>query len=129
MAVVELRQGTSPEEFLYVVRVLRRREAAVMEMAHSARIDAAEQTVEVRLRLVKPVFETPRPLSYQLDLSLPQIAKIDLRLRPFSPSFEGPRQISLQLEYGVPPVKPLAASLKPITVFPRGPPDAARPFL
>jgi len=82
----------------------------------AAPVDAAEQTVEVRLRLVKPVFETPRPLSYPQDLSLPQIAKIDLRLRPLSPSFEGPRQISLQLEYGVPPAKPLAASLKPITI-------------
>ncbi len=115
MAVAEIRRGVSPEEFLYVVRVLRRREAAV-EAPRAAPVDAAEQTVEVRLRLVKPAFETPRPLSYQLDLSLPQIAKIDLRLRPLSPSFEGPRQISLQLEYGVPPVKPLAAFLKPITV-------------
>ncbi len=115
MAVAEIRRGVSPEEFLYVVRVLRRREAAV-EAPRAAPVDAAEQTVEVRLRLVKPAFETPRPLSYQLDLSLPQIAKIDLRLQPLSPLFEEPRQISLQLEYGVPPVKPLAASLKPITV-------------
>ncbi len=115
MAVAEIRRGVSPEEFLYVVRVLRRRETAV-ETPRAAPVDAAEQTVEVRLRLVKPAFETPRPLSYQLDLYLPQIAKIDLRLRPLAPSFEGPRQISLQLEYGVPPVKPLAASLKPITV-------------
>ncbi len=115
LAVAEIRRGVSPEEFLYVVRVLRRREAAV-ETPRAAPVDAAEQTVEVRLRLVKPAFETPRPLSYKLDLSLPQIAKIDLRLRPLAPSFEGPRQISLQLEYGVPPAKPLAASLKPITV-------------
>jgi len=115
MTLAEIRRGVSPEEFLYVVRVLRRREAAV-EAPRAAPVDAAEQTVEVRLRLVKPVFETPRPLSYQLDLSLPQIAKIDLRLRAITPSFEGPRQISLQLEYGVPPVKPLAASLKPITI-------------
>ncbi len=115
MASIAVKGGASPEEFLYVVRVLRRREAAV-EAPRAAPVDAAEQTVEVRLRLVKPVFETPRPLSYKLDLSLPQIAKIDLRLRPLAPSFEGPRQISLQLEYGVPPVKPLAASLKPITV-------------
>jgi hypothetical protein len=77
--------------------------------------DAVEQTAEVRLRLVKLVFETPRPLSYQLDLSLPQIAKIDLRLRPLSPSFGKPKQISLQLEYGVPPARSLTASLKPIT--------------
>jgi len=117
MAVtVELQQGVSIEEFLYVVRVLRRREAAAMEAPRAVHTNTAEQTVEVRLRLVKLAFETPRPLSYQLNLSLPQIAKIDLRLRPLSPSFEGPRQISLQLEYGVPPVKPLAASLKPITV-------------
>jgi hypothetical protein len=113
VAVAEIRRGVSPEEFLYVVRVLRRREAAV-EAPCAAPVDAAEQTVEVRLRLVKPVFETPRPLSYPLDLFLPQIAKIDLRLRPFSPSFEEPKQISLWLEYGVPPVKPLATSLKPI---------------
>ena len=89
MASVEVKGGASPEAFLYVVRVLRRREAAV-EAPRAAPVDAAEQTVEVWLRLVKPVFETPRPLSYQLDLSLPQIAKIDLRLRPFSPSFEEP---------------------------------------
>jgi hypothetical protein len=116
MAVVELQQGTSPEEFLYVVRVLRRREAAVMETAHSARIDAAEQKVKVTLRVLTPVFEAAAQRLLRLDFSLPHIAKIDLRLRPFSPSFEGPRQISLQLEYGVPPVKPLAASLKPIIV-------------
>jgi hypothetical protein len=122
MALIEVRGGASPEELLYVVRVLRRREAAV-EVPRAAPVDAAEQTVEVRLRLVKPVFETPRPLSYQLDLSLPQIAKIDLRLRPLSPSFEEPRQISLQLEYGVPPVKPLAASLKPIIVSFQGAPQ------
>jgi hypothetical protein len=115
MTVAEIRRGVSPEEFLYVVRVLRRREAAV-EAPRAMSIDAVEQKVEVRLRLVKPVFETPRPLSYQLDLYLPQIAKIDVRLRPLAPSFEGPRQISLRLEYGVPPVEPLTASLKPITV-------------
>jgi hypothetical protein len=115
MTVAEIRRGVSPEEFLYVVRVLRRREAAAVEAPRVASVDAVEQAVEVRLRLVKPVFETPRPLSYQLDLSLPQIAKIELRLRPFSPSFEKPRQISIQLEYEVPPVKPLTASLKPIT--------------
>ncbi len=116
MASVEVKGGASPEEFLYVVRVLRRREPAPSGRPHAAHIDASRQAVEVRLRLVKPAFETPRPLSYQLDLFLPQIAKIDLRLRPLAPSFEGPRGISLQLEYGVPPVKPLAASLKPITV-------------
>jgi hypothetical protein len=115
VTVAEIRRGVSPEEFLYVVRMLRRREVAV-EAPHAAPVDAAEQTVEVWLRLVKPVFETPRPLSYPLDLSLPQIAKIDLRLRPFSPSFEEPRQISFQLEYGVPPARPLTASLKPIIV-------------
>ena len=115
MTVTEIRRGVSPEEFLYVVRVLRRREAAV-EAPRAMSIDAVEQKVEIRLRLVEPVFETPRPLSYQLGLSLPQIAKNDLRLRHLSPSFEEPRQISLQLEYGVPPVKPLAASLKPITI-------------
>jgi hypothetical protein len=115
MTVAEIRRGVSPEEFLYVVRALRRREAAV-EAARAAPVDAAEQKVEVRLRLVKPVFETPRPLSYQLDLSLPQMAKIDVRLRPLAPLFEGPRRIFLQLEYGVPPAKPLAASLKPIIV-------------
>ncbi len=115
MSVAVELQRISTEEFLYVVRVLRRREAAV-EVPRATPVDAAEQTVEVRLRLVKPLFVTPRPLSYQLDLYLPQIAKIDLRLRPLAPSFEEPRQISLQLEYGVPPVKPLAASLKPITV-------------
>jgi hypothetical protein len=114
VTVAEIRRGVSPEEFLYVVRVLRRREA--VEAPRAMSIDAVEQKVEVRLRLVKPAFETPRPLSYRLDLYLPQIAKIDLRLRPLAPSFEGPRQISLQLEYGVPPVKPLAASLKPIIV-------------
>jgi len=116
MAVSEIRRGVSPEEFLYVVRVLRRREAAAVEAPRVASVDAVEQAVEVRLRLVKPVFETPRPLSNQLDLYLPQIAKIDLRLRPLAPSFEKLRQISIQLEYGVPPVKPLTASLKPITV-------------
>jgi len=115
VAVAEIRRGVSPEEFLYVVKVLRRRKAAV-EVPRAAPVDAAEQTVEVRLRLVKPTFETPRPLSYQLDLSLPQIAKIDVRLRPLSPLFKEPRQIPLQLEYGVPSVKPLAASLKPITI-------------
>jgi len=115
VAVAEIRRGVSPEEFLYVVKVLRRRKAAV-EVPRAAPVDAAEQTVEVRLRLVKPVFETPRPLSYPQDLSLPQIAKIDLRLQPLSPSFEEPRQIPLQLEYGVSPVEPLAASLKPITI-------------
>jgi hypothetical protein len=115
VAVAEIRRGVSPEEFLYVVKVLRRRKAAV-EVPRAAPVDAAEQTVEVRLRLVKPVFETPRPLSYPQDLSLPQIAKIDLRLRPLSPLFEEPRQIPLQLEYGVPPVKSPAASLKPITI-------------
>jgi len=116
MASIEVKGGASPEEFLYVVRVLRRREPAPSGKPHTAHIDASRQVVEVRLRLVKPAFETPRPLSYQLDLYLPQIAKIDLRLQPLSPSFEEPRQISLQLEYGVPPVKPLTASLKPITV-------------
>jgi len=116
MASIEVKGGASPEEFLYVVRVLRRREPAPSGKPHAAHIDVSRQAVEVRLRLVKPVFETPRPLSYQLDLSLPQIAKIDLRLRPLSPSFEGPRQIPLQLEYGAPPVKPLAATLKPITI-------------
>jgi hypothetical protein len=116
MALIEVKGGASPEAFLYVVRVLRRREAVAVEAPRAVHIDAAEQTVEVWLRLVKPVFETPRPPSYQLDLSLPQIAKIDLRLRPFSPSFEEPRQISLQLEYGVPPARPLTASLKPIIV-------------
>ena len=116
MASIEVKGGASPEEFLYVVRVLRRREPAPSGKPHAAHIDASRQTVEARLRLVKPVFETPRLLSYPLDLSLPQIAKIDLRLRPLSPSFEEPRQIPLQLEYGVPPVKPLAASLKPITI-------------
>jgi hypothetical protein len=115
MSVAVELQRISTEEFLYVVRVLRRREAAV-EAPRAVHTDAVEQTAEVRLRLVKLVFEMPRPLSYQLDLSLPQIARIDLRLRPFSPSFEEPRQISLQLVYGVPPVKPLAASLKPIIV-------------
>ncbi|NAZ34966.1 MAG: hypothetical protein GU356_11935, partial [Pyrobaculum sp.] len=122
MTVAEIRRGVSPEEFLYVVRVLRRREAAV-EAPRAMSIDAVEQKVEVRLRLVKPAFETPRPLSYQLDLFLPQMAKIDVRLRPLSPSFEEPRQISLQLEYGVPPVKPLAASLKPIIVSFQGAPQ------
>jgi hypothetical protein len=116
MASIEVKGGASPEEFLYVVRVLRRREPAPSGKPHAAHIDASRQAVEVRLRLVKPAFETPRPLSYQLDLSLPQIAKIDVRLRPLAPSFEGPRQISLRLEYGVPPVKSLAASLKPITI-------------
>jgi len=116
VTVAELRRGASPEEFLYVVRVLRRRETTAAETPRVASVDAVEQAVEVRLRLVKPVFETPQPLSYQLDLSLPQIAKIDLRLRPLAPSFEEPRQISLQLEYGVPPVKLLTASLKPIIV-------------
>jgi hypothetical protein len=122
VAVAEIRRGASPEEFLYVVRVLRRRKAAV-EVPRAAPVDAAEQTVEVRLRLVKPVFETPRPLSYPLDLSLPQIAKIDLRPQPLSPSFETSRHIFLQLEYGVPPGKPLAASLKPITVSFQGTPQ------
>jgi hypothetical protein len=122
MSVAVELQRISTEEFLYVVRVLRRREAAV-EAPRAVHTDAVEQTAEVRLRLVKLVFETPRPLSYQLDLSLPQIAKIDVRLRPLSPSFEGPRQISLQLEYGVPPVKPLTASLKPITVSFQGAPQ------
>jgi len=115
VAVAEIRRGAPPEEFLYVVKVLRRRKAAV-EVPRAAPVDAAEQTVEVRLRLVKPVFETPRPLSYSLDFYLLQIAEIDLRLRAITPSFEEPRQISLQLKYGVPPVKPLAASLKPITI-------------
>jgi hypothetical protein len=115
VAVAEIRRGVSPEEFLYVVKVLRRRKVAV-EVPRAAPVDVAEQTVEVRLRLVKPAFETPRSRSYQLDLFLPQIAKIDLRLRPLAPSFEEPRQSSLQLEYGVPPVKSLAASLKPITI-------------
>jgi len=76
MSVAVELQRISTEEFLYVVRVLRRRETAV-EAPRAAPVDAAEQTVEVRLRLVKPAFETPRPLSYQLDLSLPQTAKIN----------------------------------------------------
>ena len=116
MASIEVKGEASPEEFLYVVRVLRRSEPAPSGKPHAAHIDASRQAVEVRLRLVKPAFETPRPLSYQLDFYLPQIAKIDLRLRPFSPSFGKPKQISLQLGYGVPPVKPLTASLKPIIV-------------
>ncbi|NAZ33560.1 MAG: hypothetical protein GU356_04655, partial [Pyrobaculum sp.] len=117
MAVaVELQRGTFPEEFLYVVRVLRRRETAAAETPRAMPKEAVEQTVEVRLRLVKLVSETPRPLSYQLDFYLPQIAKIDLRLRPLSPSFGKPKQISLQLEYGVPPARSLTASLKPIIV-------------
>jgi len=116
MAVVELQQGTSPEEFLYVIRVLRRREAAVVETAHSARIDAAEQKVEVTLRVLTPVFEAAAQRLLRLDFSLPHIAEVDMRPQQISPSFEEPRQISLQLEYGVPPAKPLTASLKPITV-------------
>jgi len=115
MAVAELQQGTSPEEFLYVVRVLRRREAAV-ESSHDVRIDAAEQKIEVTLRVLTPVFEAAAQRLLRLDFSPPRIAKVDLRLQPLSPSFEGPRQISLQLEYGVPPVKSLTASLRPITV-------------
>ena len=103
--------------------MLRRRETTAAETPRAMPTDAVEQAVEVRLRLVKLVSETPRSLSYQLDLSLPQIAKIDLRLRAITPSFEGPRQISLQLEYGVPPVKPLAASLKPIIVSFQGAPQ------
>ncbi len=116
MASIEVKGGASPEELLYVVRVLKRREPAPSGKPYAAHIDASRQAVEVRLRLVKPAFETPRPLSYKLDLSLPQMAKIDVRLRPLASSFEELRQISLQLEYGVPPAKPLTASLKPITV-------------
>jgi len=122
MSVAVELQRIYTEEFLYVVRVLKRREAAV-EAPRAVYTDAVEQTAEVRLRLVKLVFETPRPLSYQLDLSLPQIAKIDVRLKPLSPSLEKPRQISLQLECGVPPVKPLTASLKPIAVSFQGAPQ------
>jgi acetolactate synthase regulatory subunit len=123
MAVVELQQGTSPEEFLYVVRVLRRREAAVVETAHSARIDAAEQKVEVTLRVLTPVFEATAQRLLRLDFSLPHIAEVDMRPQQISPSFEEPRQIFLQLEYGVPPVKPLTASLKPIIVSFQGAPQ------
>jgi len=115
MAVVELQQGTAPEEFLYVVRVLRRREAAV-ESSHDVRMDTAEQKIEVTLRVLTPVFEAAAQRLLRLDFSLPRIAKVDLRPQSLSLSFEKPRQISLQLEYGVPPVKPLAASLKPITI-------------
>jgi len=115
MAVVELQQGTSPEEFLYVVRVLRRREAAV-ESSHDVRIDATEQKIEVTLRVLTPVFEAAAQRLLRLDFSLPHIAEVDMRPQQISPSFEEPRQIFLQLEYGVPPVKPLTASLKPIIV-------------
>jgi hypothetical protein len=102
--------------------VLRRREVAV-ESSHDVRIDAAEQKIEVKLRVLTPVFEAAAQRLLRLDFSLPRIAKVDLRLQPLSPSFERPRQISLQFEYGVPPVKSLTASLKPITVSYKGAPQ------
>jgi hypothetical protein len=115
--VAEVRRGVSPEEVLYVVTVLRRREAAAVEAPRAARVDAAEQVeVRLRLRVVKPVFETPQLRSYKLDFPTPHIAKVDLRPQSLSPSFETPRQISLRLDYGVPPVKPFTASLKPVVV-------------
>jgi hypothetical protein len=116
MAVVELRQGVSPEEFLYVVRVLRRREPAPSGKPHAAHMDASGQAVEVRLRALRPVFETARPRSSGLDFSVPPVAMLAAGPPPLSPSFEGPRPISLRLEHGAPAARPLDASLKPIAV-------------
>jgi hypothetical protein len=68
MSVAVELQRISTEEFLYVVRVLRRREAAV-EAPRAVHTDAVEQTAEVRLRLVKLLSSRRRgQLSYQLDL-------------------------------------------------------------
>jgi len=116
MAAVELRQGVSPEEFLYVVRVLRRREPAPSGRPHAAHMDASGQAVEVRLRVLRPVFETARPRSSGLDFSVPPVAMLAAGPPPLSPSFEGPRSISLRLEYRAPAARPLDASLKPIAV-------------
>ena len=116
MAAVELRQGVSPEEFLYVVRVLRRREPAPSGKPHAAHMDASGQAVEVRLRALRPVFETARPRSSGLDFSVPPVAMLAAGPPPLSPSFEGPRPISLRLEHGAPAARPLDASLKPIAV-------------
>ena len=114
MAVVELRQGVSPEEFLYVVRVLRRREPAPSGKPHAAHMDASGQAVEVRLRALRPVFEAARPRPSGLDFSVPSVAVLAAGPPPLSPSFEGPRPISLRLEYRAPAARPLDASLKPI---------------
>jgi len=116
MAVVELRQGVSPEEFLYVVRVLRRGEPAPSGKPHAAHMDASGQAVEVRLRALRPVFETARPRPSGLDFSVPPVAMLAAGPPPLSPSFEGPRPISLRLEHGAPAARPLDASLKPIAV-------------
>jgi len=102
VAVAEIRRGVSPEEFLYVVRVLRRRESAPSGKPHVAHIDASRQAVEVWLRLVKPVFETAAAALLPTRPFPATNRQNKLRLRPPAPSFEGPRQISLQLEYGVP---------------------------
>jgi hypothetical protein len=116
MAVVELRQGVSPEEFLYVVRVLRRKEPAPSGKPHAAHMDASGQAVEVRLRALRPVFETARPRPSGLDFSVPPVAMLAAGPPPLSPSFEGPRPISLRLEHRAPAARPLDASLKPIAV-------------
>ena len=116
MASIEVKGGASPEEFLYVVRVLRRREPAPSGKPHAAHMDASGQAVEVRLRVLRPVFETARPRSSGLDFSVPPVAMLAARPPPLSPSFEGPRPISLRLEHGAPAARPLDASLKPIAV-------------
>ncbi|NAZ33297.1 MAG: hypothetical protein GU356_03245 [Pyrobaculum sp.] len=116
MASIEVKGGASPEEFLYVVRVLRRREPAPSGKPHAAHMDASGQAVEVRLRVLRPVFETARPRPSGLDFSVPPVAMLAARPPPLSPSFEGPRSISLRLEHGAPAARPLDASLKPIAV-------------
>ncbi|MFP3200597.1 MAG: hypothetical protein RXR06_12055 [Thermoproteus sp.] len=116
MASIEVKGGASPEEFLYVVRVLRRREPAPSGKPHAAHMDASGQAVEVRLRALRPVFETARPRFSGLDFSVPPVAMLAARPPPLSPSFEGPRPISLRLEHGAPAARPLDASLKPIAV-------------
>jgi hypothetical protein len=79
-------------------------------------MDASGQAVEVRLRALRPVFETARPRSSGLDFSVPPVAMLAAGPPPLSPSFEGPRPISLRLEYRAPAARPLDASLKPIAV-------------
>jgi len=114
MAIVaEVRRGVSPDELIYVVRVLRRKEATTVEAPRTERVDLAEQEVEVRLRVLSPVFEAAGPRFLGLDFSLPRVAEVDLRPRPLSLLFETPRQIFLRLNYGVPAVKSLF-TLKPI---------------
>jgi hypothetical protein len=119
MAIVaEVRRGVSPDELIYVVRVLRRKEATTVETPRTERVDLAEQEVEVRLRILSPVFEAAGPRFLGLDFSLPRVAEVDLRPRPLSLLFETPRQIFLRLNYGVPAVKslftpkPIAASFE-----------------